>query len=203
MDRPQIPVFERTGNKPKVMRNEGFIPIALSRQDNDALSLQAKATDLAIALRAVGTSGVVELVEDTEAAGKFLCIAREIQRHPISHKLLNVSFQEVTQKQRIHMTIPVVLVGTPKAVATGAGMLLQTFEHIDVTIQATSAPEHIEVDVSEMELDHALHISDIVLPEGAVSNTPPETVIATLTLPKARTEETTEAEAPAVTPAAE
>jgi large subunit ribosomal protein L25 len=126
---------------------------------------------------------VIELGVDGGRPTKTLI--REIQRHPFKRMILHVDFQELVAGEKVTVNIPLVLVGMPEAVRLGGGVMDQVLRELEIEVDPSNIPNHIDVDVSKLELGHSLHVSDLKLPEGVVSQDDPETTIVVLSIPRA------------------
>ncbi len=148
--------LRREGKVPAVMYGAGKGEVALVL-DHDALlhNLEREAFYSAI----LG----VELDGESEQA-----ILRDVQRHPTRPQILHVDFQRVSATEKIHIKIPIHLMGEDVApgVKIGGGILSRLITEIDVSCLPKDLPEFLELDVSTLELHHSLHLSDIRLPEG-------------------------------------
>src|SRR6185436_18193919 len=105
--------------------------------------------------------------------------------------------REVRLDQPIHATVTIQLVGEPVGVKAG-GMISLVTREVHVEALPTDVPEHIDVDVTNMEVGDVLRLVDV----GAIANVtllddPQETVIATVSVPRgfAELEEAEAAEA--------
>jgi len=94
-------------------------------------------------------------------------ILKAVQRHPAKPRVQHLDFQRVRADQKLHMHVPLHFIGEEKSLAVNKGGV---FSHIlsDVEVSCFPAhlPEFIEVDVSNMQLDETLHLSNLNLPEG-------------------------------------
>jgi len=79
--------------------------------------------------------------------------------------------------RKIHAKVPLRLNGLPKGVRDG-GILEHSIHEVEVECDTEHLPESIEVDISNLEANHALHMRDISIPEGVRLLTNPDTVIA-------------------------
>jgi large subunit ribosomal protein L25 len=113
--------------------------------------------------RIAAESTVVELNVDGTVA---LTLIREIQRHPVREHVMHVDFQELVAGEAVAVSVPIVLVGVPDGVRTGGGVLDQIMRELEIEVDPSSIPNHIDVDVSHVAIAHALHVRDIVLPPG-------------------------------------
>ena len=100
-------------------------------------------------------------------------ILRDVQMHPWKSQVLHLDFQRVSRKDKITMTVPINIVGAEEApgVTVEKGILTQGITQIDVACLAVDLPEFLEVNVAELGMSEAVHISDIVLPKGVELST--------------------------------
>ncbi len=95
------------------------------------------------------------------------CVLKDVQRHPARRRVLHVDLQRVVAGEEIRMTVPLHFIG--EDVAPGVkvgGSVFHISTEVEITCLPKDLPEYIDVDVSEVELDQALFLSDLVLPEG-------------------------------------
>ena len=94
-------------------------------------------------------------------------VLKDMQRHPYKKKILHMDFQRVKDTDIITMRIPIHFIAADKCPGVKMGGIIN-HQAIDVEVrcQAIKLPEFIEVDLSSLELDHAIHLSDLKLPEG-------------------------------------
>ena len=125
-------------------------------------------------------------------------ILAEYQQDPIRGTISHIDLREVRLDQPIHATVVVQLVGEPAGVKTG-GMLSLVVREIHVEALPSDVPEHVEVDVSHMEVGDVLRLADVpAIDKVTILDDPHETVIATVSVPRGFTElEEAEAEAAA------
>ncbi|WJW75949.1 50S ribosomal protein L25/general stress protein Ctc [Thiohalobacter sp. IOR34] len=94
-------------------------------------------------------------------------VLRDLQRHPAKALILHVDLQRVNETDKIHVRVPLHVIGEESCPGIKAGGLLtHDLTEADVTCLAKDLPEFIEVDVSAMNVGDALHLSDLKLPEG-------------------------------------
>jgi large subunit ribosomal protein L25 len=131
-------------------------------------------------------------------------VLAEYEQDPIRGTLSHIDLREVRLDQAIHATVAINLVGESVGVKEGGVLSLVTRE-INVEALPMDVPEHIEVDVSHMEVGDVLRLEDIRAPESVtLLDDPHETVIATVSTPRGFVElEEAEAAAAAEAEAAE
>jgi large subunit ribosomal protein L25 len=141
--------------------------------------------------------------------GATKVLLRDVQMHPFRNEVLHVDFQRIDEKRKIHMKVPLhfVNVDVSPAVKVSGAIVSHVMTELDINCLPKDLPEFIEVDLSELDTGHSLHVSTLKLPEGVtvVSTGKLDPVVATAVVPKAIVEteevEGAAAEGAAVTPA--
>ena len=95
-------------------------------------------------------------------------ILKDLQRHPAKRQILHMDFQRIVEDEAIRMNVPIHFLGEDVApgVKQGGGKVSHLMTDVEVTCLPKDLPEFLEVDVSALELDTMLHLSDIKLPSG-------------------------------------
>ena len=176
----------------RTLRSKGFIPAVIYGHGRDPLSLSLNARDLDKLLGHIQAESTVIEVSVGGTTAKTLI--REIQRHPIKRQILHVDFQALVAGEKVTVSIPIVLEGIPEGVRLGGGVLDQTLRELEIEVDPSSIPDHIEFDVTNMVIGDSVHVSDLKMPEGVEVLDDPETSVAVLAAPRAVIEETAAAE---------
>jgi large subunit ribosomal protein L25 len=145
--------LRRNGTLPAVMYGHGepSIMLAMPAHDFDRLLDQIR-----------GHSPIVDVEIDGRPAQK--CVIKTLQRNPITGSLLHVDFQKVHPGEKITMNVPVLVIGTAEGVKQG-GMLDHVLRTVPVRATIDSIPEHFEVDVTSLKINHSIHIADLGRPD--------------------------------------
>lgn len=127
---------------------------------------------------------------DLDAGGqKILCLARDVQLHPVTDRVEHVDFLRVSAKTKINVDVPVHFINQDAAPGIKAGGVLNIVSHtMELLCSATEIPEFVEVDMTGVEIGDALRMDRVKLPSGveAVDDDPDHT-LATLIAPKTST----------------
>jgi large subunit ribosomal protein L25 len=127
-------------------------------------------------------------------------LLRDVQMHPFRNEVLHVDFQRIDPARKIHMKVPLHFVNEAlsPAVKSQGAIISHVMTEMDIACLPKDLPEFIEIDLSELDTAHSLHVSGVKLPAGVtvVSKRAGDPVIATAVVPKAaaETEETAVAE---------
>ncbi len=199
-DRLKLEVRERDeigSRRTRRLRSQGLIPGVLYGKGH-ARAISVPERELRSAM--TGPSGLHAILDVVIAGQKTVhpSILAEYQQHPIRGTIMHIDLREVRLDQPIHATVVVHLVGEAVGVKSG-GMLSLVAREVQVEALPTDVPEHIDVDVTSMEVGDVLRLADVRLIENVTFlDDPHETVIATVSVPRGFAElEEAEAEAAA------
>jgi large subunit ribosomal protein L25 len=154
-------------------------------RDPQPLVIDARELDRLIEHHATETT-VVELSLDGQTVRTLI---REVQRHPFKRQVLHVDFQALVAGEKVTVDVPIVLHGTPAGVRMG-GILDQVLRELTVEVDPANIPNHIDVDVSALELAQSLHVADLKLPEGVKVLDEPDATVCVVSAPRVAEEET-------------
>lgn len=167
---------ERGKNASRRLRREGKLPAIVYGGEADSASITVDLSDLAAILRSDrGANTVFELDIEGEEPSEVMFQDRQID--PIIGRLLHADLRRIKRGEKIEVTVPVELIGDPVGAEEG-GVLTQQMREINVFCRPSKIPDSIEVDVSELEMNEAVHISDLKVDEDIVINEDPEAIVA-------------------------
>ena len=172
----------------RTLRSQGQIPAVIYGHGRDPQPLALNARDLDKLLSHIQAESTV--IEVTVGGHTAKTLIREIQRHPIKRQILHVDFQALVAGEKVIVSIPIVLVGIPEGVRLEGGVLEQPLREIEIEVDPSNIPDHVEYDVTNMVIGDSVHISDLKVPEGVEVQDDPETSVAVLAAPRAVIEET-------------
>ena len=89
------------------------------------------------------------------------------------------------------MMVSLNFVGEPIGVKEGGGVLDQQFREIKILCEPANIPDSIDIDVSNMDLNDSIHISDIKVGKGLEIHENPEALVAAIVVVR-QVEEVTE-----------
>src|SRR5271165_1091384 len=177
--------IRKHGRIPGVLFGHGAAPTPIS--------LDAKAFDEL--LHAGGRNRLLDITID--GATKDTALLREIQRHPISRRVVHADLQRVSATEEISASLPLVTLGVPEGVKLSGGVMDVVLHAVDVLGPANALPDHIEADVSALDIGDRFTAGELVLPPGIKLDLDPSTVLITIEAPRAEVEVAEEAAVPA------
>ncbi len=146
--------------KVRGIRSKQEIPAVIYSKGHDTLHVSIQAQELKQVLKA-GSNELIKLsIKDGSAPGKKLALIKELQRHATTDEVLHVDFYEVSENQQIKTKAPVLVTGKAKGIELG-GILQVVARELSIKCLPTSIPRHIEVDVTELNIGHTLHVRNL------------------------------------------
>jgi large subunit ribosomal protein L25 len=175
-------------------RKQGRIPAVVYGHGADPIAVTVDAREFRTALS--GQAGLNALLElHVDGGESHPALARELQRHPVRGTIQHIDFQIVDRNQAITVDVIVETIGEAHDVLVQGGQVI--LDVVSLTVNATPAtiPSVIEIDVTNLQLDSVIRLSDITLPNGVTCDLDPETVLVTGLVPRVATEEEISGEA--------
>ncbi len=148
--------LRRTGVMPGILYGGGKEPVSLNLSHNEMMKHLKHESFY---------SHVLTLKVNGQAEKAVL---KDLQRHPYHPTLLHADFQRVSETEKLHMHIPLHFLNESICVGVkqGGGTISKQMMEIEILCLAKDLPEFIEVDLTNVQLGHTIHLSDLKLPEG-------------------------------------
>jgi ribosomal protein bL25 (Ctc-form) len=190
-DRVTLEVSERAADqvgsrRARRLRKEGLVPgVLYGKGSTRAIAVGER--ELRAAL--TGPSGIHAIV-DVVVEGQTTphhAVLKDFQRHPIRGTITHVDFHEVRLDRPIQATVAVQLVGESPGSKQG-GIVQQVTREIQVEALPTGIPEHIEADISSLEVGGTIRVEDLPSLEGVTYLDDPQVVLANCSIPRGITE---------------
>lgn len=182
------------------LRRESKVPGILYGAGKDAQPIQLDHKDLFFKLKMEAFhASILDMSIGSEKAQVLL---RDYQMHPFKQEILHADFQRVAADRKIHMKVPLHFVNQEIApgVKVAGGIVQHVQVDLDISCLPKDLPEFIEVDLSQLQAGHSLHVSAVKLPPGVESVAlakGDDITVATIIIPRAvAAEEETAAAAP-------
>jgi large subunit ribosomal protein L25 len=178
---------DQVGSRPvRRLRKEGLVPGVLYGKGH-ARAIVVKERSLRAAL--TGPSGlhaIVDVVVEGQTTPHH-AVLKDFQRHPIRGTLTHVDFHEVRLDRPIQATVTVQLAGESPGSKQG-GIVQLVSRELQVEALPTGIPEHVELDISSLEVGGTLRVEDLAPIEGVTFLDDPQLVLATCSVPRGLTE---------------
>ena len=157
------------------LRKQGMVPGIIYGHGEAPLAVAVNEHELGIAIH----HGERLLELDIEGAGRENVLVKEVQYDHIQKDVLHVDLARVRLDERVEVTVPIVLRGTPAGAADG-GVLAQVVSEVAIDCLVVAIPEEVRVPISAMKIGDVLHMKDLPLPEGVKLVSAPELIVASV-----------------------
>ena len=99
---------------------------------------------------------------------KVEVILKEVQRDPTRSDITHIDFLMIDQNVKIEVNVPIKFINEDicKGVKISGGQLSRIISETVINCFPKDIPEHLEVDVTDLDINHSIHMSEIVLPSG-------------------------------------
>ena len=146
------------------LRAAGSVPAVIYGHGRDPQPLTVNAHELTLLLEKFSfQSTVIELSFDGKTAKTLI---REIQRHPFKKQYVHVDFQELVAGEKVTVKVPIHYTGVAEGVRLGGGVLDQILHELEISVDPSSIPSRIDVDVTALTIGHSIHAGEVKLPAG-------------------------------------
>ncbi len=169
------------------LRRQGYMPAVIYRAGS-SMPIKLKRQDIVNFLNSTMGEQVMVNLQFSDGDTR-LALLKDYQVDPVKGELLHTDFYEVSLKEKVRVTVSIVLMGEPVGVKREGGVLQQTLSELEIECLPDMIPSHLEIDVSGLKVGRSLHVSDLTLEEGIRVFDDPEEVIATVVAPAVEPEE--------------
>ncbi len=175
------------------LRTEGHIPGVLYGRGMEPIKVTVERREFRLALS--GPAGVNTVLDLQVGGVSYPAVVKELQRHSIRRTVNHIDFLQVNMNEEITVHIAVRLEGESKAVAAMGGLVDASVDHLEVSCTPTDMPNEFVIDISDMQPDTVIRLSDIPMPKGVTALGDPEMAVVTVLTTAAEIEEPVAAEA--------
>ncbi len=169
----------RGKNENRRLRAVGKIPVVVYGGGSESLAATADLKDLAAILRTEsGVNTVFGL--DIDGVGVNDVIFQDRQIHAVHGRMIHADLRRFAKGEKIEMTVPIHLTGHAIGLQDAGAVLTQAMREIKVLCEPANTPDSIDVDVTDLEAGHSIHVSDLKIAAGVEIHEAPETVVASI-----------------------
>ena len=174
---------EEKGKKTNKGRRSGLIPAIVYGRGVESLNLWVSALDFRKLLKKSGESTIINL--EIEGKNDRNVIIQDIQRDPVTYKIIHLDFFQVRMDEKIETEVELVFVGESPAVKEFGGILIKSIDKLEIKCLPADLPSRIDVDVSVLKTfeDH-ITVGDLNVGKGVDVELEPETVVAVVAPPR-------------------
>ncbi len=147
-------------NHARRVRVSGLIPAVVYGAGEPAVAVTVDPRIITRILHSEsGHNTIFDLQIENGAAGKAMIV--DWQNEPIKGKLLHIDFKRIAMDRAIRVSVPILLTGVPVGVKTQGGVLEHILREVEIECLPGNIPDHLDVDVTALELNGSIHVSDL------------------------------------------
>jgi large subunit ribosomal protein L25 len=179
------------------LRADTLVPGVFYNGQGENIPVQVPSLPMEKLLAAVGRNTVFNLEIDHDGKKEqYPALIWDIQYHPYKRAFLHIDFYGVDLDKEVIVRVPLEFIGVAKGVKLG-GQLETYRENVRLSGKPLDLPKRITLDVSELEINAAIHVADLTLPKGVSAVYSTNYCIVAVHMPDAEEEGVEGAAAPA------
>ena len=168
-------------------RQAGRVPANIYGHGVDPIAVDADAREFdALAARISVENTLIDLIVGEDKPRPVLI--REVQRHPYRKQVLHIDFFAIKAGEKIKVSVPLHVTGTPIGVRNAGGVLQQNLHELEIECLPSEIPGSFEIDISALEIGDSIHLSEVDT-LGFPTSESPERTICTVQPPRVIVEE--------------
>jgi large subunit ribosomal protein L25 len=185
----------------RATRRDGRVPAVIYGDGKPPLTISLDHADIR---QKIYAGHFLTTIYDLDIGGaKHRVIPRDYQLDPIKDHPIHVDFMRLGEGARIRVRIPVHVTNADQAPGVKRGGTVNIVEHsVEVYCPADAIPPAIDVDLSGLDINRSIHLSDLALPENVRPVTRRDVTLVTIVAPSGYLEEQKAAAEAAVVAAA-
>jgi large subunit ribosomal protein L25 len=170
---------ERVGtSSAQRLRRDGKIPAVLYGHGSQPMHLAVEARAFDDLLHHGGRTNVITLTMNGKKSDTAL--VREIERNPVTHKIVHIDLQRVSEHEAVHAKVPLVTVGTARGVRDFGGVMDVLVHELEVEGPVDELPDQLEVDVRDLGIHQHITAAQIALPKNFKLLTGGDTIVVSV-----------------------
>jgi large subunit ribosomal protein L25 len=145
------------------IRGARQIPAIVYGGKGDNINVSVVVRDLKSALKEGGHNAIIHLQHEK---GEDTVIVKAIQKDVVTNLPIHVDFQRISLTEKIEVAVPIELVGESPGVKMHGGVQEHVTREIAILALPNKIPQHIDVDVSKLNIGDGIHVKDLQAIDG-------------------------------------
>ena len=151
---------ERTGSRySQRIRNAGGLPAVVYGHKEEPVSITLDAHETVMHL----SKGEKVFELDIEGTKQHVLL-KDLGYDYLGTNIIHADFARVDLNERVDVNVHLRFVGEAQGLKTSGAIMMHPHTEIELNVLITNLPDHIDVDVTDMEVGDVLHAGDVKLP---------------------------------------
>ncbi|MBT1073328.1 50S ribosomal protein L25 [Pelotalea chapellei] len=147
------------------LRIANMVPGVVYGKGMDPMAVSINYRELQAAMSGSGGQNNLITLIGGGSLDQSMAIIADLQRDPIKGTYKHVDLHRINMNEKLRIVVPIVLKGTAIGVKEG-GLLDLGHHELHVECLPGNIPDHIEIDITNLQVAHSIHVNEITLPEG-------------------------------------
>ena len=165
----------------KRLRKAGFVPAIIYGKNMDSVPIKVRSDDFRRLVKEHGRNAIITIKLNGDMS--YNAIVKKVFFENMKNDLQHVDFQHVSMDEEIKAIVPIRIVGR-EALESRRLVLIRQIDDVKIKGLPQDIPEHVEIDVSDLEAGDHVTIGDIKYPEGITPDEDTDSVVLTISVPK-------------------
>jgi large subunit ribosomal protein L25 len=144
--------IREAGGLPAVVYGRGKEPVSITLDSREALAHINKGEKV-FRLEMAGAKSENQMV-----------LLKELQFGYLGNTIVHADFSRVSLSDRVVVKVPVHLIGEAKGLKQAGAILMHPTSELEIECMVSEIPEHVEVQIGELDVDHAVTAAQVKLP---------------------------------------
>jgi len=176
------------------LRQQGLVPAIFYGKATENIQLAVKSADLFRLHKEKKDHAFIKLIiDDGGKKIEKLSLIKELQRQPLTGKFYHADFYEVDMAKKLTFDVSLNFVGKSVGVENG-GELQHIKREVKISCLPVNLPDHIDVDISALDIGSSIKVRDIQAPEGITLVDVPEAAVVAVAAVRVAKSQAAEAE---------
>jgi large subunit ribosomal protein L25 len=163
------------GKKVKKLRRDGITPGNVYGKNIKSQAIQLDTKEFLSVYAEVGETGLVDLTFTDQVIPVLIQNVNKNFRNLVLH----ADFYQVNLKEKVKASVPLVIIGEPKAVTEKIGLLMNILSAVEVEALPEELPDNIEVNVEHLaNIDEQITVGQLKAPSGVEILTDKEQIVS-------------------------
>jgi len=187
MEKLKAEIREKTKENLKALRRDDYIPAVLYGPNLENQLLKVKSKEFNEIFKKVGENILFRLLVDKN---EYLVLIHDIQKDPLTDKVIHIDFFQPSLKEKIEVAVPLVFEGVAPAVKELGGTLVKDISEVEIRALPQELIHEIKVDISSLKtFDDRIRVKDLKVPKNIEILRDPEEIVALVVEPEKVEEE--------------
>ncbi len=156
-------------------RMAGNIPAVVYGPEVEPIPIALEERALRTAMKSSGGAGTIFNLDVEGNENKV--VLREIQRDPVTSKIMHLDFHAISMTKPLHISIPILFEGTPRGVKTDGGIMQTTMRELEISCLPSEIPESLVLDVEDLGIGDSIHVRDVEVPKVQILSPEQRTIV--------------------------